>query len=99
MFRAGRPLGASGKVQKGSARAARPEGGTRGGHMKILRFLIGCALALACAHEGKTVGRESNTAQATASQGVNPQAASTADASKQDTAAAAATRPPALAAA
>ena len=64
--------------------------------MKILRFLIGCALALACAHEGKTVGRESNTAQATASQGVNPQAASTADASKQDTAAAAATRRAAL---
>ncbi len=58
--------------------------------MKWLGWLIGCALALACAHEGKGVAGESDTKmQGTAAvEAAKPQAASTPDASKQAEAAA-----------
>src|ERR1700693_4078346 len=53
--------------------------------MNRLGWLTGCALALACAHEGKSVTGESETKMpnAAATEGVKPQAPSTADASKQ----------------
>lgn len=57
--------------------------------MKRLGWLMGCALALACAHESKSVAGESETKmQGTATEAAKPQAASTADASKQQEAAA-----------
>jgi len=50
--------------------------------MKSLGWLTGCALALACAHEGKSVAGDSDTKMqgTVAAQSSQPQAASTADA-------------------
>jgi len=50
--------------------------------MKSLGWLTGCALALACAHEGKSVVGERDTKmQATAAEASQPSANSRADAS------------------
>src|SRR6202171_6516669 len=57
--------------------------------MKSIGWLIGCALALACAHEGKSVVGESDTKmQGAAADAAKPQAASTSEASEKQTAAA-----------
>jgi len=50
--------------------------------MKSLGWLTGCALALACAHEGKgVVGSDTNLKGTVAAEASQPQADSTADAS------------------
>jgi tetratricopeptide (TPR) repeat protein len=56
--------------------------------MKRLGWLTGCALALACAHEGKSVAAETKMQGTAAAEEAKPQVASTSDASKKETAAA-----------